>query len=136
MKQVVTTKEERYIDLRFFEWTKVVVVEDTDMYLKLDLKGAESPVTFTCEILDNSRADLQIFLSSKTREPDETNNERMVQRMRVFKFTARKKAPFFADDAVCYMMMKSAMGCTLRITASSNKIRALAEPEKVKEFNK
>ena len=71
MKQVVTTKEERYIDLRFFEWTSVVVVEDTNMYLKLDLKGAESPVTFTCEILDNSRADLQIFLSSKTREPDE-----------------------------------------------------------------
>ena len=33
-------------------------------------------------------------------------------------------------------MMQSSMGCTLRITATSNKIRALAAPEKVKEFNK
>jgi len=56
--------------------------------------------------------------------------------MRVFKFTARKKAPFFADDGVCYIMMHSSLGCTLKITAASNKIRALAEPEKVKEFNK
>ena len=60
----------------------------------------------------------------------------MVKRMRVFKFTARKKAQFFADDAVCYIMMHSSLGCTLKITAASNKIRALAEPEKVKEFNK
>lgn len=132
----MTTKEERYIDLRFFEWTKVVVVEETSMYLKLDLKGAESPVTFTCEILENAKADLQIYLSTRTREPNEQNNERSVQRMRVFKFTARKKAPFFGDDAVCFMMMQSAVGCTLKITAVSNKIRALAEPEKVKEFNK
>lgn len=101
----MTTKEERYIDLRFFEWTKVVVVEETSMYLKLDLKGAESPVTFTCEILENVKADLQIYLSTRTREPNEQNNERSVQRMRVFKFTARKKAPFFDDDAVCFMMM-------------------------------
>jgi len=33
-------------------------------------------------------------------------------------------------------MMHSALGCTVRITAASNKIRAIAEPEKVKEFNK
>ena len=33
-------------------------------------------------------------------------------------------------------MMQSSMGCTLRITAASNKIRGLAEPEKIKEFNK
>lgn len=33
-------------------------------------------------------------------------------------------------------MMYSAMGCTLRISAASNRIRALAEPEKVKEFNR
>jgi len=56
--------------------------------------------------------------------------------MKVFKFTARKKAPHFTDDAVCYIMMRSGVGCTLRITAASSKIRALAEPEKVKEFNK
>lgn len=67
----MTTKEERYIDLRFFEWTKVVVVEETSMYLKLDLKGAESPVTFTCEILENAKADLQIYLSTRTSEPNE-----------------------------------------------------------------
>ena len=136
MKQVVTTKEERYIELRFFEWTKVVLVEETNMYLKLDLLGAESPVTFTCEITDNTKADLTMYLSTQTAEPDETNFERMVKRMRVFKFTARKKAQFFADDAVCYIMMHSSLGCTLKITAASNKIRALAEPEKVKEFNK
>lgn len=33
-------------------------------------------------------------------------------------------------------MMKSALGCTVKITAASNKIRAMSEPEKVKEFNK
>ena len=33
-------------------------------------------------------------------------------------------------------MMHSSLGCTLKITAASNKIRALAEPEKVKEFNR
>ena len=63
MKQVVTTKEERYIELRFFEWTKVVVVEDTKIFLKMNLLGAESPVTFTCELLDNPKADLKVFLS-------------------------------------------------------------------------
>lgn len=136
MKQVVTTKEERYIDLRFFEWTKVVLVEETNMYLKLDLLGAESPVTFNCEIIDNSKADLQMYLSTQTQEPDDTHNERAVERMRIFKFTAQKKAPFFADDAVCYIMMYSVLGCTIKITASSQKIRALAEPEKVKEFNR
>ena len=136
MKQVVTTKEERYIELRFFEWTKVVLVEETNMYLKLDLLGAESPVTFTCEIVDNTKADLHMYLSTQTAEPDDMNNQKAVQRMRVFKFTAKKKAPFFADDGVCYIMMHSQLGCTLKITAASNKIRALAEPEKVKEFNK
>ena len=33
-------------------------------------------------------------------------------------------------------MMNSSMGCTLRISPYSNKIRGLVEPEKVKEFNK
>ena len=94
MKQVVTTKEERYIDLRFFEWTKVVLVEETNMCLKLDLLGAESPVTFTCEILDNAKADLNMYLSTQTAEPDEANHERHVQRMRKFKFTAKKKAAY------------------------------------------
>lgn len=136
MKQVVTTKEERYIELHFFEWTKVVLVEETNMYLKLDLLGAESPVTFTCEILDNTKADLHMYLSTDTEEPDEKRNQRHVERMRVFKFTARKKAQFFADNAVCYIMMKSALGCTVKITAASNKISAMSEPEKVKEFNK
>ena len=74
MKQVVTRKDERYIELRFFEWTKVVLVEETDIHLKLDLLGAESPVTFTCEILDNTKADLLIYLSTNTSEPDELNH--------------------------------------------------------------
>ena len=72
MKQIVTTKKERYIDLRWFEFTKVVMVEETkDMLLKLELLGAESPVTFTCEILENSKADLKIFLSTECTEPNE-----------------------------------------------------------------
>ena len=66
MKQIVTSKEERYIELRFFEWTKVVLVEETDIYLKLDLLGAESPLTFTCEMLDNTKADLTMYLSTET----------------------------------------------------------------------
>ena len=65
MKQIVTTKDEKYIELRFYEWTKVVVVEETDMLLKLNLLGAESPVTFNVEILDNTKADLKIYLCTE-----------------------------------------------------------------------
>ena len=105
MKQIVTTKEERYIELKFFEWTKVVVVEETPMYLKLDMLGAESPVKFTCEILDNSKADLKLYLSTDNPEPSEKKCERMVERMKVFKFAAKKKAAFFHDEDICYIMM-------------------------------
>ncbi len=55
--------------------------------------------------------------------------------MKRFKFSAKKKAKYFGDDDICYIMMESAIGCTLKITASSNRIKALAAPEKVKEFN-
>ena len=89
MKQIVTTKEERYIELRFNEFTKVVVVEETAMLLKLDLLGAESPVVFTCEMLDNTDADLRIYLSTEHPEPAEKKCQRMVDRMRVFKFSAK-----------------------------------------------
>lgn len=56
--------------------------------------------------------------------------------MATFKFTAKKKAIFFEEDDICYITMHSVMGCTVRIKPTSNKIRALAEPEKIKEFNK
>ena len=56
--------------------------------------------------------------------------------MRVFKFHAPKTQRFFAEEDVCYMMMKSSIECTVRIAASSNKIKGLSEPEKIKEFNK
>ena len=88
MKKIVANKEERHIEMRFFEWTKVVLVERTETYLKLDLLGAESPLTFTCEILDNTKADLNMYLSTVTLEPDSNNNQKMVERMRVFKFFA------------------------------------------------
>ena len=71
MKQIVTTKDERYIELRWFEWTKVVLVESTDMYLKINLLGAQSPVTFNCMILDNMKADLKLYLSTDHKEPSE-----------------------------------------------------------------
>lgn len=58
MKQIVTTKEEKYIELHFNKFTKVVVLEDTEMLFKLDLLGAESPVTFEVDILENDTADL------------------------------------------------------------------------------
>ena len=51
--------------MRFYEFTTVVVVEDTNTMLKLYLLGAESPVTFTCEIIDNKDADLKIYLSTE-----------------------------------------------------------------------
>ena len=60
----------------------------------------------------------------------------MVERMHKFKFTAKKKARYFNEDDTCYIMMQSFSGCTLRMMANSNKIRAIAEPEKPKEFNK
>ena len=91
MKQIVTTKEERYIELRWHEFTKVVLVEETNILLKLELLGAESPVTFTCEITENAKADLKIYLSTECMEPNEQKCQRSVERMRVFKFHARKK---------------------------------------------
>ena len=136
MKQIVTTKEERYIDLAFNSFTDVVLVEDTEMHCKLNLLGAESPVTFTCDIVDNSKADLRMYLSTENPEPSEKKCMRVVERMRVFKFFAKKKQRFFHEDDICYVMMHSVVGCSLRIKAESNKIRALVEPEKVKEFNK
>ena len=71
MKQIVTTKHDRYIDIMFYEWKKCVIVEETAMYFKLELLGAESPVTFSCELLDNTKADLRIYLSTDHREPSE-----------------------------------------------------------------
>ena len=136
MKQIVTAKEDRYIELQWFQFTKVVVVEETPMLCKLDLLGAESPVTFKVEIIDNSKADLMMYLSTECKEPNEKKNDRAVERMATFKFTAKKKALFFGDDDVCYITLESIVGCTVRIRPSSTKIRALAEPEKVKEFNK
>ena len=55
--------------------------------------------------------------------------------MKRFKFSAKKKAKFFGEEDICYIMMESSVGCTLKITASSNRIKALAAPEKIKEFN-
>ena len=115
MKQIVTTKQERYVELHWFDFTKVVLVEDTNILLKLELLGAESPVTFTCEILENSKADLKIYLSTECMEPNEKKHQRAVDRMRVFKFHARNKQRYFGDEEVCYMMMQSTMGCTLRV---------------------
>lgn len=74
MKQIVTTKEERYIELQWYQFVKIVVVEESEMLLKLDLLGAESPVTFNVEILDNTKADLKMYLSTETMEPNEKKN--------------------------------------------------------------
>ena len=135
MKHVVTTKKDRYINLKFFEFTNVVLVEDSPTLLKLDLLGAESPVTFRCEITDNPKADLKMFLSTECPEPDDKLNQKVVERMRTFKFHAQNKKRFFENDDICYIMMHSFVGCSLKITGTSTKIRALAEPEKVKKFN-
>jgi len=135
MKQIVATKNERYLVIKFNEWKKSVLVEESEMYFKLELLGAESPITFTCEIIDNQKADLVIYMSTEHKEPGEKKHQRMVERMKRFKFAAKKKAAFFGMDDVCYLMMKSSVGCTLKITVQSNKIQALAEPEKLKEFN-
>jgi len=132
----VSTKEERYIELGFNKFTKVVLVEETEMLLKLDLLGAESPVLFNVEITDNTKADLKMYLSTECNEPNEKNNQKAVDRMKSFKFTANKKAQYFHEDDICYIMMFSVLGCTVKIMPTSNRIRALAEPEKLKEFNK
>ena len=77
-----------------------------------------------------------MYLSTECKEPCEKKNQKAVDRMHKFKFHAEKKARYFEIDDICYITMDSTMGCTIRITAGSNKIRALAAPEKVKEFNK
>ena len=136
MRQIVSTKEERYIELGFKSFTKVVLVEGTEMLLKLDLLGAESPVIFNVEITDNSKADLKMYLSTDCSEPSEKNNQKAVDRMKSFKFTAEKKAQYFENDETCYIMMFSSLGCTVKVMATSNRIRGLAEPDKIKEFNK
>ena len=107
MKQIVTTKEEKYIELSFNLFTKVVVLEDSEMLFKLNLLGAESPVTFEVEITENDKADLQMFLSTENKEPNEMKNQKHVERMRKFKFNARNKAHYFEIEETCYIMMKS-----------------------------
>lgn len=77
-----------------------------------------------------------MFLSTENREPSEKWNQRHVDRMHKFKFAARKKARFFENEDICYMMMFSFQGCTLKIKATSNRIRAMEAPEKRKEFNR
>ena len=71
MKQVVTTKEEKYIELEFFHEKKLVVVEEIETLLKLNMRGAESPCTFYVQITDNSKADLKMYLSTDNPEPTE-----------------------------------------------------------------
>ena len=71
MKRIVSTKEEKYIDLKWSAFTKVIMVEETTILLRLSLLGAESPVTFNCDILENPKADLKIYLSTVCMEPNE-----------------------------------------------------------------
>ena len=135
MKQICTTKKERYVELRFDEFTKLVVVEGVQTLFKLNMLGAESPVKFTADILDNDQADLKVYLSTKHPEPNEKFCQRFVERMRVFKLHAKDKKQFFEMDDICYIMMFSKMGCTLQIKAESKLLRAHLEPEKQKVFN-
>ena len=71
---IATTKKQRYIDLKYYESTKVVLVEDAETLLKLELLGAESPVTFTCDITDNMKADLRVLLSTDCPKPNEKDH--------------------------------------------------------------
>ena len=75
------------------------------MLLKLNAQGAESPILFQVEILDNVKADLKMFLSTENPEPSEKRCQRAVNRMRTFKFAAEKKARYFELDDVCYIKM-------------------------------
>ena len=86
--------------------------------------------------MDNPNADLKVFISEVHAEPDERNCEKMIDRKTRFKFIAKKNARYFNEDAACYLSVYSYIGCTIKIKPSSAKIRALAEPEKVKEFNR
>ena len=43
------------------------------MLCRLNLLGAESPVTFTVEIIHNKKADLKMYLSTEELEPNERN---------------------------------------------------------------
>lgn len=65
-----------------------MIVEDAEILIKLDLLGAESPVVFTVEIIDNPKADLKMYLSTECEEPNEKKNQREVDRMKIFKFAA------------------------------------------------
>ena len=135
MKQICTTKKERYVELKFDEFTKIVVVEGVETLFKLNMLGAESPVKFTADILDNDQADLKMYLSTKHSEPNEKKCQRFVERMRVFKLNAEDKKQFFEMDDICYIMMYSKLGCTLQVKAESKLLRATLEPEKQKVFN-
>ena len=135
MKQICTTKKERYVELKFDDFTKIVVVEGVETLFKLNLLGAESPIKFTADILDNDQADLKVYMSTKHAEPNEKFCQRWVERMKVFKLHAQDKKQFFEMDEICYIMMYSKKGCTLQIKAESKLIRATLEPEKQKVFN-
>ena len=48
----------------------MVLIEDASTLLKLELLGAESPITFTSDITENAKADLSMYLSTECPEPN------------------------------------------------------------------
>ena len=114
MKFVVASADDRYTNLSFDGHRRFVINPGNPVLCRLKLNGCETPVTFDCQILDIKHADLKIYLSTEHREPDEKNNMRKVERLKVFKFHSEKKNKFGEDD-VLYMSMVSSVGCTISL---------------------
>ena len=67
---------------------------------------------------DTKRADLTIYLSTQSREPNKDNYMRKVERLKKFKFYQETKRIHFKDDEVLYLTIESKIGCTITIRAT------------------
>ena len=64
---------------------------------------------------DTKRADLTMYLSTQSREPNKDNYMRKVERLKKFKFYQETKRIHFKDDEVLYINIESKIGCTITL---------------------
>ena len=115
MRQIVMSREEKYIELTFNFDTPVIVPEKTDVLCKLALLGYKSPISLHCNITENKKADLTMYMSTQVKEPKISNCMRVVERLKLFYFSAKNKEKYFDANDYLYITVKSLAGCCITI---------------------
>ena len=70
------------------EKSTILCAPECDVLTMMPLRGIASPIKFTVQIVDNSKADLMMYLSTTHKEPNEKNCQKIVDRMKCFIFQA------------------------------------------------